>query len=131
MFQSSRVMSSNTIHGHSVRYLIGLGMLSLCAASSLAATLCVNPGGKLGCKSSISAAVSAASPGDTILVVPGTYKEQVVITKSISLVAVVKGEAIIDAKGLSNGIFINGMAASKFAMRTSKASSSQMPLMSP
>ena len=111
MFQSLRVMSPNSNHGHSVRYLIGLGVLSLCAASSLAATLCVSPGGKFGCKSSISAAVSAASPGDTIVVVPGTYKEQVVITKSISLVALVKGASIIDAKGLPNGIFINGMSA--------------------
>jgi parallel beta-helix repeat protein len=111
MFQGLRVMPSSSIHGHSVRYLIGLGVLSLCTASSLAATLCVSPGGKFGCKSSISAAVSAASPGDTILVVPGTYKEQVVIAKSISLVAVVNGQSIIDAKGLSNGIFINGMAA--------------------
>ena len=111
MFQCVRVMRCREIHGHAVRYLIGLGVLSLCAASSLAATLCVNPGGKFGCKSSISAAVSAASPGDTILVVPGTYKEQVVITKSISLVALVKGQSIIDAKGLSNGIFINGMWA--------------------
>jgi nitrous oxidase accessory protein NosD len=111
MFQSLRVMSPNSIHGRSMRYLIGLGVLSLCSASSLAATLCVNPGGKFGCKSSISAAVSAASPGDTILVVQGTYKEQVVITKSISLVALEKGQTIIDAKGLPNGIFINGMAA--------------------
>jgi parallel beta-helix repeat protein len=111
MFQNLRAMSSSSIHGHAVRYLIGLGVLSMCAASSLAATLCVNPGGKFGCKSSISAAVSAASPGDTIVVVPGTYKEQVVITKSISLVALVKGASIIDAKGLPNGIFINGMSA--------------------
>ncbi|HEY2000774.1 MAG TPA: right-handed parallel beta-helix repeat-containing protein [Acidobacteriaceae bacterium] len=111
MLQGLIVMPSGSVHRHSVRCLIGLGVLSLCAVSSLAATLCVNPGGKFGCKSSISAAVAAASPGDTILVVPGTYKEQVVITKSLSLVAVVKGGSIIDAKGLSNGIFINGMAA--------------------
>src|SRR3984957_664488 len=111
MLQGLIVMPSSSIRGHSVRYLIGLGVLSLCAASSLAATLCVSPGGKFGCKSSISAAVSAASPGDSIVVVPGTYKEQVVITKSISLVALVKGASIIDAKGLPNGIFINGMWA--------------------
>jgi nitrous oxidase accessory protein NosD len=94
-----------------VRYLVGLGLLSLCAASSLAATLCVNPSGRFGCKSSISAAVAAASAGDTILVFPGTYKEQVLVTKSLSLVAVEKGSSIVDAKGLPNGIFINGMWA--------------------
>lgn len=111
MFQGVSVMRCREIHRNSARYLIGVGLLSMFTASSLAATLCVNPGGKHGCLSSISAAVTAASPGDTIRVSDGTYKEQVVITKSLSLVAVEKGESIIDAKGLPNGIFINGMAA--------------------
>jgi parallel beta-helix repeat protein len=112
MFQSVRVVRCRETHGHSVRYLIGLGLLSLCGVSSLAAaTLCVNPNGKNGCSSSISAAVAAASAGDTIQVAEGTYKEQVVITKSLSLVALEKHETIIDAKGWPNGIFINGMAA--------------------
>ena len=111
MFQGVSFMRCREIQGSSVRYLIGVGLLSMFTASSLAATLCVNPGGKHGCMSSISAAVAAASPGDTIRVAEGTYKEQVVITKSLSLIAEEKGESIIDAKGLSNGIFINGMAA--------------------
>ncbi len=111
MFQVVKVMRCREAHGDSVRYLIGLGLVAMFTASSVAATLCVNPGGKHGCLSSISAAVTAASPGDTIRVAEGTYKEQVVITKSLSLVAVEKGESIIDAKGLANGIFINGMSA--------------------
>jgi pectin methylesterase-like acyl-CoA thioesterase len=58
----------------------------LCSVPSLkAATLCVNPGGTAGCKSTINAAVAAASAGDTIRVAAGTYKEDVVITKSLSL----------------------------------------------
>ncbi|HEY3989026.1 MAG TPA: right-handed parallel beta-helix repeat-containing protein, partial [Acidobacteriaceae bacterium] len=112
MFDGLSVMHRRKIHGNSVRYLIGLGLLSLFGASSLAAaTLCVNPNGKGGCKSSISAAVKAASPGDTIQVAQGTYKEQVVITKSLSLVASDRTQPVIDATGLPNGIFINGMAA--------------------
>jgi nitrous oxidase accessory protein NosD len=111
MFHGFRVIGGRKTRGGSGRYLIGVGLLSLFAASSLAATLCVNPGGKNGCKSSISAAVAAASPGDTIRVANGTYKEQVVITKSLSLVAANKGGSIINAKGLANGIFINGMWA--------------------
>ncbi|HUB28643.1 MAG TPA: right-handed parallel beta-helix repeat-containing protein [Terracidiphilus sp.] len=99
------------IHRNLVRYFIGLGVLSLFAASSLtAATLCVNPGGKSGCKSSISAAVAAASPGDTIQVAQGTYKEDVVITKSLSLVAQRNAQPVIDATGLPNGIFVNGLS---------------------
>jgi hypothetical protein len=98
---------------HSARYLIGLGLLSLFGASTLAAaaTLCVNPGGTSGCKSSISAAVAAASSGDTIKVAYGIYKEQVVITKALSLVAMDRKRPVIDATGMPNGIFINGMWA--------------------
>lgn len=112
MPQWLRIILRGEIHAHSARYLIGLGLLSLFGASTLtAATLCVNPGGKFGCKSSISAAIAFASPGDTIQVAHGTYKEQVVITKSLSLVAQDGPQPVIDATGRSNGIFINGMSA--------------------
>lgn len=98
---------------NAARSLVGLGLLSLFGASTLAAaTLCVNPGGKSGCKSSISAAVAAASAGDTIQVASGTYKEDVVITKSLSLVGQDGWQQpVIDATGLPNGIFVNGMPA--------------------
>jgi nitrous oxidase accessory protein NosD len=88
----------------------------LCAAPTLmAATLCVNPGGIGSCKSTISAAVAAASPGDTIRVAPGTYKEEIVITKSLSLVSWGHRKPVIDATGLGNGIFVNGMSAAPAA----------------
>jgi len=94
---------------HSKRHIIGIGLLSLFAASTLtAATICVNPGGTSGCKSTISAAVAAASPGDVIQVWQGTYKEAVVITKALSLVAAEGSHPTIDATGLPNGIFVNG-----------------------
>lgn len=83
----------------------------LCSVPSLrAATLCVNTGGTGGCNSSINAAVAAASAGDTIRVAPGTYKEDVIITKSVSLVSWDHRKPVIDASGMSNGIFVNGMA---------------------
>jgi nitrous oxidase accessory protein NosD len=117
MLLNLRFISRGEIHGQFIRRFTTLGLLSVVGASSLAmaATRCVNPGGKFGCSSTISAAVAAASPGDTIRVSDGTYKEQVVITKSLSLVAVDKGQSIIDAKGLPNGIFVNGMAAAPSA----------------
>jgi nitrous oxidase accessory protein NosD len=113
MFLDLRTIRHGHIHGHSVRRFVSLVLMSIFGASSvaMAATWCVNPSGKSGCSATISAAVAAASPGDTIRVWEGTYKEQVVITKSLSLVAVEKGESIIDAKGRPNGIFINGMSA--------------------
>jgi parallel beta-helix repeat protein len=90
--------------------LSAAGMLAFTHTVS-AATLCVNHSGNNGCYSSISAAVSAASAGDVINVKKGTYKEQVTITKSLSLIANDSSETTIDAKGLANGIFINGMGA--------------------
>lgn len=112
MSQDLRTICHGKFHDHSARYLIGLGLLSLSGVSTLAAaTLCVNPGGKFGCQASISAAVAAAAPGDTIQVAQGTYKEQVVISKSLSLVASGHAQPIIDATGLPNGIFVSGMSA--------------------
>lgn len=91
------------------RHIVGIGLLSLLAASTLtAATICVNPGGTSGCKSTISAAVAAASVGDVIQVSQGTYAEAVVITKSLSLIAAPGDHPIINAAGLPNGIFVNG-----------------------
>jgi nitrous oxidase accessory protein NosD len=95
------------------RILVVSTFTALCltgAFAAHAATLCVNPGGTSGCKSTISAAVAAASPGDTILVAPGTYKEDVVITQSVALLGSYRA-SIIDATGLANGIFVNGMSA--------------------
>jgi hypothetical protein len=86
-------------------------LLATCSVAS-AATLCVNPGGKSGCKATITAAVAAASAGDIIQVAHGTYAEQVTITKPLSLIATAPftEQPVIDATGKTNGIFINGMA---------------------
>jgi hypothetical protein len=93
------------------------GVVALIACSALAAdaaTLCVNPGGTSGCKTTITAAVNAAAPGDTVLIAPGTYAEDVVIKQPISLIGA-NHAAIIDASGQANGIFIDGIASAPAA----------------
>ncbi len=88
-----------------------LGVLVLSSAwySASATTWCVgNLGASCGFQT-IGAAVSNAAPGDVINVQPGIYNESVTITKSLSLIGSGAG-TIINAIGLSNGIFINGMA---------------------
>ncbi len=80
------------------------------ARPASASTLCVNPDGKHGCSSTIGAAVAAASPGDVIQVSAGVYKEEVVISKSLSLISESPLNATIDATGLANGIWVNGMS---------------------
>ena len=81
------------------------------AVSARGATQCVNAFARSACSNTISAAVAAASPGDTINVAPGTYKEFVTIPKSLSLVGAGPNTTIIDATGLSNGIYINNGGA--------------------
>jgi parallel beta-helix repeat protein len=74
-----------------------------------AATFCVNPGGTAGCKSSIGAAVGAASAGDTVSVAPGTYKESVTIGIALTLIGADASSTTIDATGLGNGIYVDGI----------------------
>ncbi len=81
----------------------------LFAAAAPAATRCVNPTGANGCKSTISAAVAAAASGDTVSVAAGTYKEMVTIGIPLSLIGVDAATTIIEAKGLANGIYVDGI----------------------
>jgi parallel beta-helix repeat protein len=74
------------------------------------ATLCVNPGGTAGCETTIGAAVDKAASGDTIQVAAGTYKEDVTITKALSLIGAGSSSTIIDATGLANGIVVTSTA---------------------
>jgi hypothetical protein len=103
-------------NSHRCRILAGSALFALASAAlASAATLCVQPQGHLGCQKTIGAAVAAAAPGEAIYVWPGVYKEQVTITQSVSLVAVPRTHVVIDATGLSNGIFIDGRAGSPMA----------------
>ena len=87
---------------------LGAALLAGIAHTAAAATLCVNPGGSKGCFATIGAAVAAASPNDTINVSAGTYKEDVVIGKPLSLIGANQNNTIIDAAGLANGVYIDG-----------------------
>jgi len=66
------------------------------------------------CKT-IGAAVSKAAKGDTVDVARGTYREQVILTKDISLVGT--GKPLIDATGQSNGVLIKGPGADGALLR--------------
>jgi parallel beta-helix repeat protein len=83
--------------------------VALMSVAAPAAVRCVNPGGTGGCFSTISAAVAAAHPNDTIEVSPGTYAEDVIIDKSLSLVGKSQATTFINATGLPNGIYVDGL----------------------
>ncbi len=77
--------------------------------SAMAKTVCVNPSGASGCYSTIGAAVSAAGNGDTVNVGAGEYAEEVIVTKPLALVGAGADSTIIDAHGLANGIYVDGV----------------------
>lgn len=88
---------------------LGAGLAVAGTRPAAAATICVNPGGTGGCQASIGAAITAASAGDTIQVAAGTYKESVIVPKSLSLIGAGPKTTIIDAASQSNGIYIDGI----------------------
>lgn len=106
-------MFHDTKAHNSVKSGIVFSALALIVACQpmLAATSCVNPTGASGCLATIGAAVSAASSGDVIQVAAGTYKEDVTINKTLSLIGAGSASTIIDATGLANGINVDGSAS--------------------
>jgi len=92
-----------------LRAFFAVVLLTAFSQFSVAGTLCVNQGGTSGCYSTISAAVAAAANHDTIKVAPGTYAEDVQIGKSLSLIGQNSNNTIIDATGLPNGVYIDGL----------------------
>lgn len=88
--------------------LAAVGFLILGCASVQAADLCVDGSGEGGCSTTIGAAVAAAAPNDVIRVAKGTYHEDVLIGKPLSLLGKSPENTIIDATGLLNGVNVDG-----------------------
>jgi hypothetical protein len=109
--QDVRGIPTGKIYSQPRVRLVALALCFGACGVASAATLCVSQHKVPWCTTTIGAAVSAASWGDTILVAPGNYREDVIVTKSLSLVALPGNGVTIDADGLPNGIFINGMSA--------------------
>src|ERR1700675_4147887 len=76
--------------------------------TAAASTLCVNPTGSHGCYAKIQSAVDHASVNDVINVAPGTYKEDVLVGKPLSLIGAGAHPSVIAATGLAPGIFVVG-----------------------
>src|SRR5581483_6612260 len=97
------------MHRHVLPILVAVAAVCGIARPSAAATRCVKPGGGSGCFSTITAAIAASSPGDTIFVAPGTYAEHVVIDRRISLIGAGADNTVVNAKGKPTGINVDGL----------------------
>ena len=86
-----------------------LGILVTClivstlAVSVNGAALNVGSGGEY---TSITAAVNAAQSGDTITISAGTYSENVVVTKSVTIKAASPGSTVVTASDPSKDVFV-------------------------
>jgi parallel beta-helix repeat protein len=69
--------------------------------------------------STIQAAIDASSPGDTIMVKPGTYYESIIIYKTVSLVGENPSNTIIEGNGSAQTILVtaNGVRIEGFSIR--------------
>ena len=86
-------------------------LLSVCSVLALVvgsgaaygATICVNPGGTAGCRSSIQAAVDAAVADDVVDVASGTYAESITVSPSrqrLTIQGAGAGLTIVDGSAL-------------------------------
>lgn len=85
------------------------GSLVLACSSVQAAERCVDASGKGGCSTTIAAAVAAAAPNDVVRVAGGSYHEDVIIGKPLSLIGQGAETTTIDATGLLNGVNVDGI----------------------
>jgi hypothetical protein len=90
-----------------VRVVVTAAALAAWGSTATAATLCVSPAGGA-CFNTINAAVAAAAPNDVIRVGSGTYHENVIIGKPLSLLGERPETVVVDATGLLNGINVDG-----------------------
>lgn len=91
---------------------IGIGVLMLASPMTASAlVVCVNPAGTGGCFTTIAAGVAHAGPGGIVQVAKGTYAEDVRILIGVSIVGENPKNTIIDATGLGNGFFIDGISS--------------------
>lgn len=109
-------MSCTSFHSSGMLAVFAAGLFA--SATCHAATLCVDNHGHSNCYATITAAVNAASAGDTINVASGTYGEEVHITKPLSLIGQNRENTIIAANGHSNGIYVDGLSAPGLANLT-------------
>jgi len=78
-------------------------LISTLAVSVNGAALNVGSGGQY---ASITGAINAAQPGDTITISAGTYTENIIVTKSVTIKAAGLGSTVVTAADPSKDVFL-------------------------
>jgi len=108
--------------------LIGFLFTSLFLASFISLGFCFNKTITVKSNDSIQKAINSASEGDTILVEAGTYYEQVVVNKTLTLVGEHAETTIIDGKNETDYIFhitANNVIIENFTLKNTNPDPSQ------
>jgi parallel beta-helix repeat protein len=110
-----------------VIFLVTLALHLVTAGSAAANLIYVDNTGQIADFNTIQAAVISASPGDEIIVKPGTYEENIVVNKNISIASESgnSSDTIVRAADVSQDIFsilANGVSIKGFGISGSKSS---------
>jgi parallel beta-helix repeat protein len=84
-------------------FVITCLLLCTLAVSVNGAALNVGSGGQY---TSITGAINAAQPGDTITISAGTYTENIIVTKSVTIKAASPGSVVVTAADPSKDVFL-------------------------
>ena len=91
-----------------IRILLAVGILLACSSFAFSANVAVGTCTKLAFYPTISQAISSVPAGSTIRICPGTYPEQLVITKNLSLIGVAgNGNSGPAASGANNPTIVS------------------------
>jgi parallel beta-helix repeat protein len=102
--------SANNLRFYTVSQLTPTGTASLMTAIAPVAANDIVVSGKADGYASIQAAINAASGGDTITVGSGTYYENLLVSKAITLKAAPGTSPVIDAQGKNSGLQVSAGA---------------------
>jgi hypothetical protein len=123
------------VRRHSARSILGAAVFFLVAQSAWASNVVVGYCKNLVQFTTIQAAVNASPAGSTAFICPGTYAEQVVITKNFTLVGVSSlGTSGAAAAGFNNPVITsptNGVVANATDLFDGSAIAAQIAVLTP
>ena len=120
MFKCNRGYNKNNVRIFYLIVICFFGMLTLSMISASAIDRYVDDDGSQA-YTTIQDAINAANPGDTIYVYNGTYNENVVVDKQVTLMGEDRNGTVIDGGGSGDVVYISAdwVNISRFTIKNS------------